>query len=136
MVLRPFFGLVVVYYWTIYRPDLTPLLGVFAIGILYDLGSGGIVGLSPLLFVTLRGLVGIFSQQFRLQGFVVNWGFWLLMTILALSIESVVNGMILSRQVSLWTMIVNLVASWLLFPVFFVLFEWFRVRFLGDAEGG
>ena len=133
---RPYFGLVAVYYWSIYRPDLFPFLGVFGLGLLYDLGSGGIVGLTALLYLLLRGVVGDVSQQFRLQGFIVNWGFWLLVVIIALVLEAVMNGVILGRQISFWSMILNAVASWLLFPAFFVIFEWLRGRFLGDAEGG
>src|SRR5438045_8446831 len=46
--LTPAFTLMAVYHWTIYRPDLLPPIGVFAVGLTQDLLSGAPVGIGAL----------------------------------------------------------------------------------------
>ncbi|MDI9408997.1 MAG: rod shape-determining protein MreD [Candidatus Pacebacteria bacterium] len=133
---RPYYGLAVVFYWSIYRTDLLPLVGLFVLGIVYDFGSGGLVGLTPLLYLLLRGVIGELAAQFRLQGFLVNWGFWLLVVVLAMTIDSVVNSLVSGRQVSIMILAVDAIVSWLLFPPIFMVMEWLRQKYLGDIEAG
>src|SRR5437899_11074957 len=47
--LTPAFTLMAVYHWTIYRPDLLPPIGVFAIGLAQDLLGGAPVGIGALI---------------------------------------------------------------------------------------
>jgi len=46
--LTPAFTLMAVYHWTIYRPDLLPPIGLFAIGLAQDLLAGSPVGIGTL----------------------------------------------------------------------------------------
>lgn len=70
---KPFFLLMAVYYWAIYRPTLIPIAYVFALGILMDLLSGLPVGLSALLLVLCKAIVQ--SQRAFLMGqpYVTVW---------------------------------------------------------------
>lgn len=54
---KPFFLLMAVYYWAIYRPTLMPPAYTFALGIVMDLESGLPVGLHALVLVGLQILV-------------------------------------------------------------------------------
>jgi rod shape-determining protein MreD len=69
----PSFMVMAVYFWTLYRPDLMPLSAVFVIGLLQDLLTGGILGVSPLVLLTLS--VATSSQRRFLSGglFVTVW---------------------------------------------------------------
>ncbi len=51
----PAFALMSVYYWTLYRPDLLPPVAVFGIGVLQDLVSGGLVGVTSLVLLATYG---------------------------------------------------------------------------------
>jgi rod shape-determining protein MreD len=69
----PFLSLMAVYYWSIYRPDLIPVVVVFLAGLLQDVLIGGPVGLLALVLVLVHG-VGV-SQRgvFLGKTFQVEW---------------------------------------------------------------
>ena len=54
---RPFFVLMAIYYWAIYRPTLIPPVLTFIIGVLLDLLAGFPVGLHAILFLILQWAV-------------------------------------------------------------------------------
>src|SRR5688572_27609260 len=70
---KPFFLLMAIYYWSIYRPTLIPAAYVFALGIVMDLEAGLPVGLSALLLVLCKVIVQ--SQRAFLMGqpYVTVW---------------------------------------------------------------
>ncbi|MFZ3234160.1 MAG: rod shape-determining protein MreD [Stellaceae bacterium] len=93
--LTPAFGLMTVYHWTLYRPDLLPPLALFGIGVAYDLLSGGPPGVTPLLFLLSRGAVLRCRRWFVDRTFPFIWvgfavltggtmvGLWVLRSVLA-----------------------------------------------------
>lgn len=77
--LTPAFALMAVYHWTIYRPDLLPPLGVFAIGLTQDLLSGSPVGVGALVLLLARATVLRMRRYFINRTFPFVWtGFALL----------------------------------------------------------
>jgi rod shape-determining protein MreD len=77
--LTPAFTLMAVYHWTIYRPDLLPPTGVFAIGLAQDLLSGAPVGVGALVLLFARAAVLRGRRYFINRTFPFVWtGFALL----------------------------------------------------------
>ena len=77
--LTPAFALMAVYHWTIYRPDLLPPLGLFAIGLGQDLIAGAPVGVSALVLLLARAAVLRFRRYCINRTFPFVWtGFTLL----------------------------------------------------------
>jgi rod shape-determining protein MreD len=77
--LTPAFTLMAVYHWTIYRPDLVPPTGLFAVGLAQDLLTGGPVGVGPLLLLVARAAVLRMRRHFVNRSFPFVWaGFTLL----------------------------------------------------------
>jgi len=77
--LTPAFTLMAVYHWTIYRPDLLPPIGVFAIGLTQDLLSGSPVGVGALVLLLARAAVLRARRYFINRTFPFVWtGFALL----------------------------------------------------------
>jgi rod shape-determining protein MreD len=72
--LVPAFALMAVYHWTIYRPDLLPPFGLFAIGLGQDLLTGGTVGVGALLLLLARAAVLRFRRYFINRTFPFVWG--------------------------------------------------------------
>lgn len=54
---KPFFLLMAVYYWSIYRPTLMPVAYTFLLAIVMDLEGGLPVGLSALVLIGLQMIV-------------------------------------------------------------------------------
>ena len=70
---RPFFMLMAVYYWAIFRPTLLPPTATFVAGLVLDLAIAVPVGLNALTLVGVRTLTSL-QQKFMLsQKFVVMW---------------------------------------------------------------
>ncbi len=67
------FILMLIYYWSIYRPTLLPPILVFIMGGCLDLLSGWPLGINAFIFLVLRQLVS--SQRIFLSGqpFIVVW---------------------------------------------------------------
>jgi rod shape-determining protein MreD len=75
----PAFTLMAVYHWTIYRPDLLPVLAVFVIGTLQDLLAGGPPGVTALLLLFAYSIVLTHRRHFVNRPFPFVWaGFMLL----------------------------------------------------------
>lgn len=72
----PSFGLTAVYYWSIYRPNLMPPFAIFCLGILQDTLSGGVIGVTALIFLLVHA-VCVSQRRFFLSGtfLVAWWGF-------------------------------------------------------------
>src|SRR5437016_12155853 len=77
--LTPAFTLMAVYHWSIYRPDLLPPVGLFAVGFAQDLLSGAPVGVGALLLLLARAAVLRYRRHFINCTFPFVWtGFTLL----------------------------------------------------------
>lgn len=83
--LTPAFALMTVYYWTIFRPDLLPPLALFGIGVVYDLLSGGLPGVTPFLFLLSRVAVLRCRRWFINRTFSFLWGGFTLLTSAAMA---------------------------------------------------
>lgn len=72
----PVLPLAAIYFWSVYRPGLMPYLAVFALGILFDLLSGGPLGLYAIVFMLVR--MTTVSQRRFLVGkpfMMIWWGY-------------------------------------------------------------
>lgn len=68
----PALTLIAVYYWMVYRPDLMPALGLFALGIVNDALAGTPLGVSSLIYLVAQ--VAIVNQR----RFLIGQPFWIL----------------------------------------------------------
>lgn len=104
--LTPDFTLMTVYHWLIYRPDLLPPLGLFGIGVAYDLLSGGPPGITPILFLLSRAAVLRWRRWFLNRPFPFIWsgfivlacgamlGLWALHCALTLQLTGLSEGVL------------------------------------------
>ena len=85
--LTPAFALMAVYHWSVYRPDLLPPSGLFAIGFAQDLVTGATVPASALVLLLARAAVVRYRRHFAGQPFPFAWaGFALLASAVALGL--------------------------------------------------
>jgi len=71
--LFPFLSLIAVYYWCIFAPRLMPVSGVFFLGLLQDILSGGPIGMMALLLLLVRVFVISQGRRFLEREFLFNW---------------------------------------------------------------
>lgn len=109
--------MMVIYYWSIYRPMLIPPVLVFTAGVCFDALSGWPLGVSAFIFLLMRQSVG--GQRLFLTGqpFTVIWlGF-----IGAISVASLLQWIIFSIMYLQWALIypilLTLFASIIMFPL-------------------
>jgi len=69
----PQLALMGVFHWTVFRPDLLPVVAVFIIGILQDALSGAPLGLNTIVYLTVFGVVLGQRRFFLGKTFWVEW---------------------------------------------------------------
>lgn len=120
----PWFTLMAVFYWTIYRPDLMPAPAVFAAGLVQDLVTGAPVGMTALILLAVYNLVLKQRRTFIGKPFAVTyWGFALVASAACLSgylLGCLLNFTLLAPQQSVLQYLTTLA----LFPAL----VWFFVR--------
>lgn len=79
--ITPLFALTAIYYWSVYRPTMMPVVLVFLLGLLQDLLSGGVIGLTALVFVVVRQLSVSQRRILASNPFIVSWSGFGLITI-------------------------------------------------------
>jgi rod shape-determining protein MreD len=81
--LAPLTTVCVIYFWTLYRPDLMSPLAVFIIGLVLDAVGGMPLGLTALSFLIVRSVL-LTGQGFLMaQPFLVIWGCFVLVVVAA-----------------------------------------------------
>ena len=77
-------GLVTVFYWTIYRPDLFPALAAFAVGLWQDTLVGSPIGLHALILLLANWAIASQRTFFHGKAFsVIWWGFFIVALVAA-----------------------------------------------------
>ncbi len=69
----PELTLAAVYFWSIYRPDLLPLVATFAVGIVEDALCGTPLGLTSLTLLFVQGVVVSQRRFFHGKAFLLEW---------------------------------------------------------------
>lgn len=73
----PSLGIIAVYYWVIYRPELMPGWAVFLLGLVQDLLGGGPLGIHALVFLLLVAAVGAQRRFLATGSFAFVWAIFL-----------------------------------------------------------
>lgn len=74
-----FTTLAVVYFWSLYRPDLFTNAAAFVIGLVHDALAGLPLGLTSLLFLLVRNLMVTQQRFFLARSFPVIWACFVLL---------------------------------------------------------
>ena len=70
---KPYFIIICIYFWSIYRPSLLQPIYVFAIGLLYGMILNYPMGLHAALFLLLQWIVRDQRLYFLGQPYSINW---------------------------------------------------------------
>ncbi len=111
------FVLMVLYYWSSYRPGIVPPLLVFITGLCLDFLSGFPVGLSSFILLVMRHIVS--EQRLFLTGqpFMVIWLGYMIVSGVALVAQWALFGLIHLNWTPIQPVVLEFVAGTFLFPV-------------------
>lgn len=111
------FVVMVIYYWSIYRPTLIPPLLVFLIGASLDLISGFPVGLSSFVFLVIRKTVSDQRLFLTGQSFMAVWLGFALVSVISTLVQWMLFGLMHFHWTPLQPVNLTIIAGILLFPV-------------------
>ncbi len=115
--IKPAWLLMVVYYWSIYRPTIMPPWLCFASGLLLDLISGLPIGVHAAIF-TLAQMIVRNQRRFLMgQAYITIWGVFALVATLCLFIQWTLYGMVSEGFTSIAPVMMTIAATVFLFPV-------------------
>ncbi|MBI1301320.1 MAG: hypothetical protein GC137_06635 [Alphaproteobacteria bacterium] len=113
-------ALMVIYYWSIYRPTLIPPAFVFILGVLMDLVGNLPVGLTAFLFLFVRHIIS--DQRLFLTGqpfFMIWLGFFVVSSVL-FAAEWFLFGLTSLQWTPLQPVAANIILGALVFPMIMI----------------
>jgi rod shape-determining protein MreD len=115
--LAPAFTLMAVYHWTIYRPDLLPAIGIFAVGLAQDLLVGAPVGIGALVLLLARAAVLRYRRFFINCTFPFVWTGFTLLCAAAMSLYWALECLVQLSFFDLRSTVFRAVLTIAIFPV-------------------
>ena len=115
--ITPAFGLMAVFYWSVYRPDLLPALAVFALGLLQDLIAGAPLGITAAIWLGTYALVLNQRKIFLGKPFAVSWWGFTMVAIAAGAARWLISSALAGHMLDAHRMAAELAATVLLFPL-------------------
>lgn len=112
--------LMVIYYWSIYRPTLIPPVLVFILGILLDLVGSLPIGLSAFLFLFVRHVIS--DQRLFLTGqpfFMIWLGFFVVSSV-SFAAQWFLFGLTSLQWTPLQPVAANIILGALVFPIIMI----------------
>ncbi len=89
----PHLTLMLVYYWSIHRPELLPMPVVVGIGLYQDLIWGGPPGLNMLVLLIAQVILSNQQSLFTRRDFIVGWMGFVPVTVLAMGLSWIVASL-------------------------------------------
>ena len=129
----PLLPLVVVYFWAIYSPASLPAFGVFLIGVLQDLLTGGPLGMWPTIYLTTTYLVATQRSYFHGRDQQVVWLGFAVIGLIAGAIEWSVMSLISGSRLPIGGLALRMAATIALYPLIAGVFAEFHRRVIVEA---
>lgn len=120
--ITPAFGLMAVFYWSVYRPDLLPALAVFALGLLQDLISGAPLGITAVIWLGTFAIVLNQRKIFLGKPFAMSWWGFSMVAVAAGAARWLISSALAGYMLDAHRMTAELAATVLLFPLSVSLF--------------
>jgi rod shape-determining protein MreD len=117
-VLKPQLLLVLVFYWTLYRPGLMPPAIILLAGVFQDLLNPGVpLGLQAFSYLLIGGLLRPRRRAFMGQPFTVVWAVFVLAVVVDLILKVVMLSLFSELQLSFQVLFLNGFTTVLSFPI-------------------
>lgn len=129
----PALTLMLVYFWTIFQPELLPPPAVFLVGLLQDILSGAPIGLGTLILLGVQQFVAFERRVFTARTFVIAWFGFGVVALLATAASWLLGSLHAGRMIEVQPFVMQTLFSIALYPVVSWLFGQI-VRLLKSLE--
>jgi len=113
---KPALLLMAIYYWSIYRPTITPPWLCFSIGLLLDFVSGLPLGVNAIVLTLVQMIVRDQRRFLMGQPYITIWAVFSLVVALAAALQWALYGLVNFHWAPPMPIMMNLIASVFLFP--------------------
>ena len=132
--IRPAAGMICVYFWLLYRPDVFNLLSVYFLGLTEDIISSAPFGSNIFALLVMYVLVTNLSRFFNAKPFIIIWyGFALLSLVTFLSRWLLVS-VYYSHFLPLATVMFSYLVTAAVYPILSLLNAFVQNRLMTDEE--
>ena len=120
--IRPYFLVMIIYYWAIYRPSILSPIFVFLLGFFYDLVLGFPLGMHGVLFLSIQWILNTQRLFFMGQTYLVVWIGFSLTCLAALFLEWSFFSILSQNLIEIGPLINSLLVTTFLFPLVALIF--------------
>ncbi len=131
--IAPVLGLVSVFYWSIYRPDLLPPYAAFLLGLLSDIVSGLPIGVSAFVLLLVQGVTASQRRFFITRTFLVAWWGFGMVSAAAFGVSWLLLGVLFDRVVDNQALMFEFLMTLAVYPVLAWTLARTQVAFLKNA---
>ena len=117
----PVVDIMVIYYWSSYRPGTMPDWFVFLLGVFRDSIEGLSIGISPCVYLLVRFMVVASRGLYRRENFIVVWQGLAITALIAIAGKWLLVSFIMDTPLILDYAIMQFMFSVAMYPVF----HWF-----------
>lgn len=118
---NPYWAMIAIFYWAVYRPTLVPPVLCFLAGLFVDLLSGGMVGMNAFIFVALQWTVRSQRRFLMGQPFLMAWLVFGVVAVAVGLVQWVLQCIAAATWLDIWPSAIAALLSFFLFPYIYLL---------------
>lgn len=113
----PNFAIIIIYYWTIYRPDLINVILIFFLGLIQDISTGLPIGFYSFEFLILY-IITIKQRPFLVsKAFFTNWICFIPIALLIYLLEWVILQTIINKHIEIMPVFFSMLLTITIYPI-------------------
>jgi rod shape-determining protein MreD len=122
----PAVDLMMIYYWSLYKPQVMPNWFIFSIGLMKDILSGSPLGVNALSYILLRGLA-MYKEKYLKKTFTGLWQGFAVFAAIVMIFKWLVFSFVFEEIMAINTVLMQFLLSVLIYPLFHSLFNGINV---------
>ena len=115
---------IIVFFWTLKRPDYFGYGFIFLAGILNDVIQNNPLGISSIEYLSICVLTGFVRTRIILQNLIYDWIFFLISILIVGSINYIILVYIFNIPIVYNSLLLGLFATFLIYPILAKILSW------------
>lgn len=132
--IRPDLGLVAIYFWMMYRPDLFDLKSVAVMGLIDGVMSSSMFGLGLFTYLVMYLLMSNLRKYFNGRSFIVIWYGFMAMSLAAMLLKWLIASIYYAHFLPISIVIFSYLIGAAIYPLLSMVFAFMQSCFLQDDD--